>query len=161
MQSVSARIWTRVAVSISYDDNHYTTGTSFFYTSFTSQSVVCRESKIHYTERCLLSSLLMITGSGRLAEIRWSVFISKHQRNLLVFFSRIDSALCINHLVVWSIYFISCTILSELRFPLICDNSYTSLALVCYIHFLCDLYFVSITTWSTLSILFAYFLFTL
>ena len=27
MQSVSARIWTRVAVSISFDDNHYTTGT--------------------------------------------------------------------------------------------------------------------------------------
>ena len=30
MQLVSARIWTRVAVSISYDDNHYTTGTSRF-----------------------------------------------------------------------------------------------------------------------------------
>ena len=28
MQSVSFRIWTRVAVSISYDDNQYTTGTS-------------------------------------------------------------------------------------------------------------------------------------
>ena len=28
MQSVSSRIWTPVAVSISYDDNHYTTGTS-------------------------------------------------------------------------------------------------------------------------------------
>ena len=28
MQSVSSRIWTRVNVSISYDDNHYTTGTS-------------------------------------------------------------------------------------------------------------------------------------
>ena len=28
MQSVSSRIWTRVAVSISYDDNHYPTGTS-------------------------------------------------------------------------------------------------------------------------------------
>ena len=28
MQSISSRIWTRVAVSISYDDNHYTTGTS-------------------------------------------------------------------------------------------------------------------------------------
>ena len=27
MLSVSSRIWTRVAVSISYDDNHYTTGT--------------------------------------------------------------------------------------------------------------------------------------
>ena len=29
MQSVSSRIWTRVAVSISYDDNNYTTGTSW------------------------------------------------------------------------------------------------------------------------------------
>ena len=29
MQSVSARIWTRNAVSISYDDKHYTKGTSF------------------------------------------------------------------------------------------------------------------------------------
>ena len=28
MKSVSSRIWTRAAVSISYDDNHYTTGTS-------------------------------------------------------------------------------------------------------------------------------------
>ena len=28
MQSVSSRIWTRVAMSMSYDDNHYTTGTS-------------------------------------------------------------------------------------------------------------------------------------
>ena len=28
MQSVSSRIWTRVAVSISYDDNYYTTDTS-------------------------------------------------------------------------------------------------------------------------------------
>ena len=28
MQSFSSRIWTRVAMSISYDDNRYTTGTS-------------------------------------------------------------------------------------------------------------------------------------
>ena len=28
MQLVSSRFWTRVVVSISYDDNHYTTGTS-------------------------------------------------------------------------------------------------------------------------------------
>ena len=26
MQSASSRMWTRIAVSISYDDNHYTTG---------------------------------------------------------------------------------------------------------------------------------------
>ena len=30
MQSVSFRIWTRDAVSISYDDNHYTTGTAHY-----------------------------------------------------------------------------------------------------------------------------------
>ena len=30
MQSVSSRIWTRVIVSISQDDNHYTTSTSHF-----------------------------------------------------------------------------------------------------------------------------------
>ena len=30
MQSVSSRIWTRVAVSISYDDNNYTTGMVHF-----------------------------------------------------------------------------------------------------------------------------------
>ena len=30
MQSVSSKIWTHVAVSISYDDNDYTTGTSDF-----------------------------------------------------------------------------------------------------------------------------------
>ena len=30
MQSVSSRIWTRVAVSISYVDNHYTTGTCVY-----------------------------------------------------------------------------------------------------------------------------------
>ena len=29
MQSVSSRIWTRVAVFISYDDNNYTTGTFY------------------------------------------------------------------------------------------------------------------------------------
>ena len=28
MQLVSSKIWTRIAVSISYDNNHYTKGTS-------------------------------------------------------------------------------------------------------------------------------------
>ena len=31
MQSVRSRIWISVAVSISWDDNHYTTGTSISY----------------------------------------------------------------------------------------------------------------------------------
>ena len=38
MQSVSSRIWTRVAVSISYDDNHYTTGTSNIFTEPSAQA---------------------------------------------------------------------------------------------------------------------------
>ena len=33
MQSVLSRIWTRVAVSNSYDDYNYTTGTSFLYSN--------------------------------------------------------------------------------------------------------------------------------
>ena len=43
MQSVSSRIWTRVSMSISYDDNHYTTGTSlalFIAIPFSKKSIV-------------------------------------------------------------------------------------------------------------------------
>ena len=39
MQSVSSRIWTRVAVSISYDDNHYTTGTSTIFKIWTTNQM--------------------------------------------------------------------------------------------------------------------------
>ena len=38
MQSVSSRIWTRVAVSISYDYNHYTTVTFTFIVSYLNPS---------------------------------------------------------------------------------------------------------------------------
>ena len=41
MQSVSSMIWTRIAVSISYDDNHYTTGTSEFHISLIPTRKVC------------------------------------------------------------------------------------------------------------------------
>ena len=36
--SVSFRIWTRIAVSISYDDNHYTTGTFTYITGTTTKT---------------------------------------------------------------------------------------------------------------------------
>ena len=45
---------------------------------------------------------LLSTRSGRLAEIRWSVCISKSQRRLWVSFSGTDSRLCLYHLFVWS-----------------------------------------------------------
>ena len=45
MQSVSSRIWTRVAVFISYDDNNYTTGTSFFFIDI---ELLCKFSQRYY-----------------------------------------------------------------------------------------------------------------
>ena len=46
--------------------------------------------------------LLLITKSGHLAEIRWSVCISKFQRSLCVSFSRTDTGLDIYHSFVCS-----------------------------------------------------------
>ena len=47
-------------------------------------------------------SLLTITRSGRLVEIRRSVCISNSQRSLCVLFSLMDSGLCVCHLFEWS-----------------------------------------------------------
>ena len=50
----------------------------------------------------VLFFLLLITiRSGLLAEIRWSVCISKSQKSLFVPFSRTGAGLCIYHLFVW------------------------------------------------------------
>ena len=49
-----------------------------------------------------LQVLFIIIRSSRLAEIRWSVCMSKSQRSLCVSFSRTDFGLCIYHLFVWS-----------------------------------------------------------
>ena len=47
MQSASSRIWARVAVSISYDDNNYTRGTSIeFFLDWTPVSRIIGE---HFT----------------------------------------------------------------------------------------------------------------
>ena len=45
---------------------------------------------------------LIIISSGLVAEIRWSVCISKSHRTLCVSFSRTGAGLCIYHLLVWS-----------------------------------------------------------
>ena len=46
--------------------------------------------------------LLIIMKSGLLAEIMWSVCMSKSYRSLCVSFSRTDAGLCIYYLFVWS-----------------------------------------------------------
>ena len=62
--------------------------------------MVRRNSKIHNLR--VRSFLLIIIRSSCLAEIRWSICISKSQRSLCVSFTRTDSGLCIFHLFVWS-----------------------------------------------------------
>ena len=46
--------------------------------------------------------LLISTWSSFLVAIKWSVCISKSQRISFILFFRMDSGLCIYHLVVWS-----------------------------------------------------------
>ena len=46
--------------------------------------------------------LMIIIRSGLLAEIRWSVCMSKSHRSLCVSFSRTGAGLCIYHLLAWS-----------------------------------------------------------
>ena len=60
-------------------------------------SVVSQDSKVHNSASSPF--WLIITRSGLLAEIRWSVYISKFQR-ICVY--RTYSELCIYHLFVWS-----------------------------------------------------------
>ena len=50
----------------------------------------------------VLFFLLIIIRSGRLAEIRWSVFMWKSHGSFCVSFSRIYAGLCIYRLFVWS-----------------------------------------------------------
>ena len=50
----------------------------------------------------VLFFLLIITRSDHLAEIKWSVCISKSQGNSCISFSRTDSGLCLWHLFAWS-----------------------------------------------------------
>ena len=53
MQSFSSRIWTRVAVFISYDDNHFTTGTSFRVID-TKYNLLCSRHPVYLCVLCAL-----------------------------------------------------------------------------------------------------------
>ena len=68
------------------------------FTFFHSYSVVSRDNKLHN----FAQFLLIIIRSGLLAEIRWSVCMSKSHRSLCVSFSTTDAGLCIYHLFIWS-----------------------------------------------------------
>ena len=69
------------------------------FTFFQFYSVVSQDRKVDNFANSLF--LLIIIRSGLLAEIRWSVCMSKSQRNLCVSFSWTGAELCIYHLLVW------------------------------------------------------------
>ena len=97
MKCNQSRIWTRVAVSNSCDDNHYTTGTfahSFRFVQWSARTVKSTILQFSFL-------LLFIIRSGLLAKIRFSVYLSMSHRSLSVSFSRTDAWLCVYHLAVW------------------------------------------------------------
>ena len=102
MQSVSSRIWTRVTVSISYDDNHYTTGTSikfFIWLSILFLGVRIRRQAIN---SALLSRHCF---GGRPSETKFSV--------VLMFSWLLDLLMGINNLIGFPTLFMassSCSI---------------------------------------------------
>ena len=72
------------------------------FTFFQFYSVVSRDSKVDNFVSSLFFFLFIIIRSGHLAEIRWSVCMSRSHRSLCVLFSRTGAGLCIYHLFVWS-----------------------------------------------------------
>ena len=69
MQSVSSRIWTRVAVSISYDDNHYTTGTSYMCVCVCVCVCVCIYMRACVCRKSSSSSSINSCSSSRILEL--------------------------------------------------------------------------------------------
>ena len=57
---------------------------------------------VSWERKVLFHFWLIIIRSGCLAEIMWSVCMSKSQKGLCVSFSRTDAVLCIYHFFVWS-----------------------------------------------------------
>ena len=70
------------------------------FTFFQFHDAVSRNSKVDNFASSLF--FIIITRAGLLAEIRWSVCMSKSNRSLCVSFSRASAGLCIYHLFVWS-----------------------------------------------------------
>ena len=74
---------------------------SFFSHSFSFILWSSRTAKLTILQ--ILFFLLIIIRPGLLAEIRWSVCMSKSHRSLCVSFSRTSAGLCIYLLLVWSV----------------------------------------------------------
>ena len=145
----------------------------FLFVFFEFYSLVSQEDKVYYSTGSPFF-LLTITRFGRLAEIRWSICISKSQWSLCISFCMTYSGLCIYHLFVRSnlnflhnsqliiLYNQSCLVLFSLGANL--QHYY-------YYHYYCYFLFFESFYWSLsdcslskswdLFIVFAFFIFTL
>ena len=103
MQSVLSRIWTRVVVSISYDDNHYTTGTNL--TTLFHCSIV--QSLCTWAHRSLLTLFCFLNSGFLVAILPWGpnlqslllpmdvdTFFSWHWFSCAVIFGAVYLLLC-------------------------------------------------------------------
>ena len=115
---------------------------SFFFLFFQFYPAGSRNHKSTHWQDLIF--LLTVTRTGRLAEIRWSVSISKSPRICFVSFPRTDSSLCIYNFLVWSNWhFLN----KWITFP---TQSYLVLYSICANFIDC---FVSVTIWCTPTIL--------
>ena len=73
MQSVSSRIWTRVAVSISYDDNDFTSGTSIGWTAIDRLSIIWKSDLTQKKE------MQFLPGSGRIDTAIWMHYLDANK----------------------------------------------------------------------------------
>ena len=106
------------------------------FTFFQFYFVVSRDGRVDNFASSLFF-LLIIIRSGLLAEIRWSVCMSKSRRSLCMSFSRTSAGLCIYHLLEWqNLNF--CTFPSWSPCRPSCVSSYTLSVLICCIRLLCD-----------------------
>ena len=106
---------------------------SFFSLSFTQWSA-------KFTILQVLPFLLIIMRSGRLAEIRWYVCMSKSQRGLCVSFFRTDVGWCTYDLFVWSnLNFLHSS--QQTTLPPSRVKFYIPFVIICYIRLLRDWYF--------------------
>ena len=78
---------------------------SFF--SFSFKFTLWSDGTVKSTIRQVLLFLMILTRFGRLAEIRWSVCISKSRRCLCVSYSKTDSGLCILHFIIITIIIVN------------------------------------------------------
>ena len=116
-----------------------------WYLSFFSHSfsfILCSVETAKLSTILQVLFLLIIIRSGLLAEIWWSVCMSKPHRSSCVLFSRTGAGLCIYHFLVFKFKFLAHLPVDHLADPSV---------LICCIRLLCDWYYYYLTPFRVFS----------